>query len=261
MKIGIFLMIILLVCHMMVFTVVNKDKLLDMSFTFDKHTIYWPTANPFHLKKVADSKVSGGWYYRSNDYCASEHGGTHVDAPCHFSKDGVTVDQIPLHRWIGPAASIDVTGKCDKDRDYLLTVDDIKNWEKKYGPIPKGAWVIMYTGIGTKFYPDAEKVLGTNKKGPGAVTDLHFPGFSPESISWLLKNRDITGIAIDTPSIDYGQSKDFKVHQILSAANKAAVENIASLDKLPPIGAMLYVMPMKIRGGSGAPARIFAILP
>lgn len=240
---------------------VSKDKLLDMTFTFDKKTIYWPTNNPFHLKEMADGKVPGGWYYRSNDYCASEHGGTHVDAPSHFDKAGVPVDEIPLHQWIGPAVSINVTAKCAKNRDYLLTVRDIRDWEKQYGKIPAKAWVIMYTGIDTQFYPDKEKVLGTTKTGPEAVAELHFPGFSPESVSWLLKERSIAGIAIDTPSIDYGQSKDFKAHQILCAANKPAVENIANLDKLPPKGATLYVMPMKIKGGSGAPARIFAILP
>jgi kynurenine formamidase len=261
MKIAYILIITLLVWSTCLYPGIDKDKLLDMSFTFDKNTIYWPTANPFQLQSVADSQTEGGYYYRSNDYCASEHGGTHVDAPCHFAKAGVSVDQIPLHQWIGPAVRIDVTGKCDKNRDYLLTVEDIKNWEKKYGKIPKDAWVIMYTGISTKYYPDAKKVLGTDKKGPGAIPNLHFPGFSPESMTWLLQEREITGIAIDTPSIDYGQSKEFKVHRILGAANKAAVENIANLDKLPPKGAMLYVIPMKIKGGSGAPARIFAILP
>jgi kynurenine formamidase len=252
---------IILTANLSIFTGVSKDKLLDMTYTFDENSIYWPTANSFHLKKVADGKVEGGWYYRSNDYGASEHGGTHVDAPCHFAEAGDPVDQIPLHRWIGPAVNIDVTAKCEKNRDYLLTTEDIKNWEKKYGKIPANAWVIMYTGIDTRFYPDHKKVLGTDKKGPGAVAELHFPGFSPESVSFLLKERDITGIAIDTPSIDRGQSKDFKTHQILGAANKPAVENIANLDKLPPKGAMLYVMPMKIKDGSGAPARIFAVLP
>lgn len=240
---------------------VSKDKLLDMSFTFDKKTIYWPTNNPFHLKEMIDGKMEGGWYYRTNDYCASEHGGTHVDAPSHFDKNGVPVDEIPLHQWIGPAVSINVTAKCAKNRDYLLKVQDIKDWEKQHGNIPDHAWVIMYTGIDTEHYPDKEKVLGTTKTGPEAVAELHFPGFSAESISWLLNERNIAGIAIDTPSIDFGQSKDFKVHQILCAANKPAVENIANLDKLPAKGATLYVMPMKIKGGSGAPARIFAILP
>ncbi|NTW77771.1 MAG: hypothetical protein HGB33_08415 [Syntrophaceae bacterium] len=137
----------------------------------------------------------------------------------------------------------------------------MKNWEKKYGWIPKGAWVIMYTGIGTQFYPDPKRVLGTDKKGLSALTDLSFPAFSRESAEFLTKERDIKGIALDTPSIDYGKSQEFRVYRIVCGADKLALENIANLDKLPAKGAMLYVIPMAIKGATGAPARVFAILP
>jgi kynurenine formamidase len=236
-------------------------KLLDMTYPFDETTIYWPTAKSFKLEKVFWGFTEGGWWYASNNYSASEHGGTHVDAPIHFAKNGRTVDQIPLGEWIGPAVKIDVTEKCEKNRDYLLSIDDIKKWEKKYGKIPEGAWVIMYTGIDTKYYPDKKKVLGTDKTGEEALPELSFPGFSPESVEFLIKERKIIGIAIDTPSIDYGKSKDFKAHQILFGADKPALENIANLDKLPPSGAVLYVIPMLIKNGTGAPARVFAIIP
>lgn len=238
-----------------------KEKLLDMTYPYDENTIYWPTAKPFKLEKVSWGISEGGWWYASNEYSASEHGGTHVDAPIHFAENGRTIEQIPLEEWIGPAVKIDVTGKCEKNRDYLLSFDDIKGWERKYGKIPDNAWVIMYTGIGTKFYPDKKKILGTDKTGEEALPELSFPGFSPESVEFLIKERNIAGIAIDTPSIDRGKSKDFKVHQILCGAGKLALENIASLDKLPSSGAMLYVIPMPIKEGTGAPARVFAILP
>jgi kynurenine formamidase len=101
-------------------------------------------------------------------------------------------------------------------------------------------------------------VLGTDKTGPEAIAELSFPGFSPESVEFLLRERDIKGIAIDTPSIDRGKSQDFMVHQVLFAADKLALENIANLDKLPAKGATLYVNPMLIKGGTGAPARVFA---
>lgn len=237
-----------------------KGKLLDMTFPYDENTIYWPTAKPFKLVKVSWGISEGGFWYASNEFSASEHGGTHADAPIHFAKGGRTIGQVPLEEWIGPAVKIDVTGKCGKNRDYLLSVEDIKSWEKKYGKIPDNAWIIMYTGIDTKHYPDKKKVLGTDKKGEDALPELSFPGFSPESVEYLIKERNITGIAIDTPSIDYGKSKNFKVHQILFAADKVALENIANLDKLPASGAMLYVIPMLIKDGTGAPARVFAIL-
>ena len=238
-----------------------KGKLLDMTYQYDEDTIYWPTAKAFELRKVSWGMTEGGWWYASNEYSASEHGGTHADAPIHFALDGRTIDQVPLQEWIGPAVRIDVTGKCEKDRDYLLSVEDVEKWEKEFGEIPDCAWVIMYTGIDTRYYPDKKKVLGTDKIGEEAIPELSFPGFSPESVEFLLKERNITGIAIDTPSIDYGKSEDFKVHQILFAADKIALENIANLDKLPPSGAMLYVIPMLIKDGTGAPARVFAILP
>jgi kynurenine formamidase len=238
-----------------------KGKLLDMTYPYDESTIYWPTAKPFKLTKVSWGISEGGWWYASNEYSASEHGGTHVDAPIHFAQNGRTIDKIPLGEWIGPAVKIDVTEKCEKNRDYLLRVDDIKDWERKYGKIPDGAWIIMYTGIDTKYYPDKKKVLGTDKTGEEAIPELSFPGFSPESAEFLTKKRNIKGIAIDTPSIDYGKSKEFRVHQILFAADKLALENIANLDKLPEAGAMLYAIPMLIKEGTGAPARVFAILP
>jgi len=239
----------------------NEGKLLDMTYPYDETTIYWPAAKPFQLEKLSWGMTEGGWWYASNNYSASEHGGTHADAPIHFAQEGRTIDQIPLEEWIGPAVKIDVTAACDLDRDYLLSVDDIRKWEKEQGFIPDNAWVIMYTGIDTKYYPDKKQVLGTDREGAAAIPELSFPGFSPESVTFLLEKRSITGLAIDTPSIDYGKSKDFKVHQNLFAADKLALENIANLDKLPVKGAILYVIPMLIKDGTGAPARVFAILP
>lgn len=238
-----------------------KEKLVDMTYAYDDNTIYWPTAKGFHLEKLSWGISAGGYWYASNEYGASEHGGTHADAPIHFAKNGRTIDQVSLEEWIGPAVKIDVRASCEKNRDYLLTLADIDGWEKEFGKIPVGAWVIMNTGIDGKYYPDKKKVLGTDKRGEAALPELSFPGFSVQAVEYLLKNRDIRGIAIDTPSIDYGRSKDFKVHQVLCAADKLALENIANLDQLPTVGAMLYVIPMLIRDGTGAPARVYAILP
>jgi kynurenine formamidase len=240
--------------------VIPENRILDMTYPFDETSIYWPTADSFKLERVAWGISEGGWWYASNNYSASEHGGTHADAPIHFAEYGRTIDQIPITEWIGFAVKIDVTEACETNRDYLLTTEDILKWEEKHGKIPDGAWILMYTGIDTKYYPDREKVLGTSKTGKEAIPELHFPGFSPESVEFLLDERNITGIGLDTPSIDHGQSKDFKVHQILFSHNKLALENVANLDKLPETGAILYAIPMLIKGGTGAPARIFAVL-
>lgn len=238
-----------------------EGKIIDMTFPFAAESIYWPTDKPFTPTSVFRGITEGGYWYASNQYAASEHGGTHVDAPIHFYEQGRTIGQIPLQEWIGPAVRIDVTKKALADRDYQLTVKDILAWEKKHGPIPSGAWVIMHSGLDGSFYPKRQEVLGTNKTGKAAVAELHFPGFSEEAVAFLLEKRAITGIAIDTPSIDPGSSKDFQAHRKLCGAQKLALENIANLEQLPEAGARLYVMPMMIQNGTGAPARVFAELP
>ncbi len=236
-------------------------KILDMTYAYDADSLYWPNASPFKLTPEFHGMKEQGYWYAANFFAASEHGGTHADAPIHFAKNGRTIDQIPLAEWIGPAVKIDAREQCARDRNYLLPPEDITTWEGKYGRIPPGAWVIMYTGIGTQFYPDPKRVLGTDKKGEPAFPELSFPAFSRESAEFLTQERDIRGIAIDTPSIDYGRSQDFRVHRVICGAGKLGLENIASLDKLPVTGATLYVIPMLIKGGTGAPARVFAILP
>lgn len=233
-------------------------KVLDMTYPLDEAAIFWPTAKPFSLTQVAYGVSEGGWFYASNEFSASEHGGTHADAPIHFAEGGRTIEQIPLEEWIGPAVNVDVTAKCEGDRDYMLSPGDLRSWEEVNDRIPDGAWIIMYTGIDTKYYPDKKMVLGTEKTGPEAIPELSFPGFSQESVKFLIKERNIKGIAIDTPSIDRGKSQNFMVHRVLFAADKLALENIANLDKLPAKGATLYVIPMMIKGGTGAPARVFA---
>ncbi len=238
-----------------------QGTFLDMTYPFDASTIYWPNAEPFKLLKGNWGMTDAGYWYAANAYSAAEHGGTHADAPIHFAQHGRTIDQIPLEEWIGPAVKIDVTQACAGNRDYQLTVADIESWEAAYGPIPGNAWVIMYTGIGTKYYPDKKQVLGTDTLGEAAIPELSFPGFSPEAAEFLVSRRDIKGIGLDTPSIDNGKSKEFKVHRIMFAADKLALENIARLDRLPEKGATLFVLPMLIKDGTGAPARVFALLP
>lgn len=238
-----------------------SGQILDMTYAYDGNSLYWPNASPFKLTPEFYGMKERGYWYAANFFAASEHGGTHADAPIHFAQDGRTIDQIPLAEWIGPAVKIDAREQCARDRDYLLTVEDISAWEAKYDRIPVGSWVIMYTGIGTQFYPDPKSVLGTDKKGEPAFPELSFPAFSRESAEFLILERDIRGIAIDTPSTDYGRSQDFWVHRVICGAGKLGLENIANLDKLPATGATLYVIPMLIKGGTGAPARVFAVLP
>jgi kynurenine formamidase len=246
---------------MLVTTTVNAidtKKLVDMTYPFAADTLYWPTAKPFQLETVNEGKTPQGYWYSSYNYSASEHGGTHLDAPFHFAEGKWTTEQIPLANLIGSGVVIDVRGKAEADRDYRLRIDDIRAWEKRHGRIPKGGIVLMYTGWG-KYWGDRKRYFGTDE--PGNVTDLHFPGFSQEAAEFLIKERAVKAVGLDTPSIDYGPSKDFIAHQTLCGANVPIFENVAALDRLPPAGATIFALPMKIKGGSGAPLRIFALIP
>jgi kynurenine formamidase len=236
----------------------DESKIIDLTYPFDEHTIYWPTAKPFQLEVVSAAKTTDGYWYAANNICLAEHGGTHMDAPIHFAEGKRAADQVPVQQLIGPATVIDVRTQVAKDADYRVTVADLEAWEKQHGRIPQGAIVLMLSGWGTR-WPDKKKYLGTDQ--PGDVANLHFPGFSREAAEFLVSQREIDAIGVDTPSIDYGQSKDFIVHQIINGADKPGLENVANLDKLPPTGATLIALPMKIAKGSGGPARIIAILP
>lgn len=237
-----------------------KGQWLDLSHDFSDETIYWVTAEPFKRTTVAEGMTPGGYYYSAYNYSAAEHGGTHIDAPVHFAEGKKSVDQVGLDQLIAPAVKIDVSAKAAADRDYLITVDDIKGWEARNGPLPEWGIILFYTGFGSK-WPDKKAYLGTDQKGPDAVKDLHFPGLHPDAAKWLVENRKFKAVGIDTASIDFGQSTDYKSHVALMTNNIPAFENVGNIDKLPTKGFHVFALPMKIKGGSGAPLRIAAFVP
>ncbi|MEO8041107.1 MAG: cyclase family protein [Acidobacteriota bacterium] len=237
-----------------------KGEWIDLSNDFSDETIYWVTAEPFKRTTVAEGKTPGGYYYSAYNFSAAEHGGTHIDAPVHFGEGKKTVDQLDLGQLISPAVKIDVSAKAANDRDYLITTDDIKNWETANGKIPEWSIILFQTGFGSK-WPDKKSYLGTDQKGSDAVKDLHFPGLHPDAAKWLVENRKINAVGLDTASIDYGQSTSFESHVALMTNNIPAFENVANLDKLPAKGFHIVALPMKIKGGSGAPLRIVAFVP
>ena len=234
--------------------------IVDLSHAFDSRTIVWPTSAPFQLTSVADGVTAAGYYYAANDFASSEHGGTHLDAPVHFAQGQQTVDAIPLDRLVGEAFVLDVTAAAARDRDYEVTVEDVRRAEQEQGAIPSGAILLIRTGYSQR-WPDAAAYLGTAARGPGAVAQLHFPGLHPDAARWLLANRSIDAIGIDTASIDRGHSTGYESHRALFARNVPAFENLTGLERLPPRGATVVALPMKIGGGSGGPLRAVAFLP
>jgi kynurenine formamidase len=236
-----------------------KAKVIDLTHPFDDKTIYWPTSpTAFEMKSLANGETPGGWFYASNSICTPEHGGTHLDAPLHFSRAGRPTDQVPPRQLIAPAAVVDVSAKAAANADYLLTVDDLKAWEKRHGAIAPGTIVLLRTGWG-KRWPDKKAYLGDDT--PGDASKLHFPSYGADAARYLVSERKVGAIGVDTASIDYGASKDFQVHQIAAGANVPGLENVAGLEQVPETGAWVVALPMKIAGGSGGPLRIVALVP
>ncbi len=234
------------------------QTVVDLTYPFGEDTIYWPTNKSFQWEKTAWGMTGGGYWYTSADFAASEHGGTHIDAPIHFAQGRKTVDQIPVERLIGPAVVIDVSTQCRDNADYEVTVENILAWEARYGRMEDGSIVLVRSGWGSR-WPDKTRYLGTtNVSDPQS---LHFPGLSQSAAEFLVTRRAVRGVGIDTASIDPGRSQDYPAHRILNGAEVYVLENVAALDRLPPRGATVFALPMKIKGGTGGPVRIVALIP
>ena len=233
---------------------------VDLTHTLSEDAIFWPTAEPFKMTTDAEGITEAGYYYSAYSFSTAEHGGTHIDAPIHFAKDRMTVDELPLDLLIGPAIIVDVSKAASTNPDYQITSTDLIAWEQQHGRIPHDSILLIRTDY-ANYWPDAGTYLGTELRGEAGARALHFPGLHPKAAQWLVEERTIKSVGIDTASIDYGQSRTFDAHVILMKANIPAFENVANLDQLPATGAFVVALPIKIKGGSGGPLRIVARLP
>jgi kynurenine formamidase len=226
--------------------------LVDLTHALAPEVPVFPGGTPFVATKQVD--YPQGYFIRKFE--SGEHTGTHVDAPAHYTKGTATVDAIPVADLRGPAVVLDLREQVAKDPDYRVSVTDLLAWERAHGPIPGRSIVVARTGWEER-WPDERRYRNADAKGV-----MHFPGFSVEAVEWLLKEHpSFLGIGIDTLSTDYGPSHEFAVHKRLHGASKYGVENLTNLGALPARGAVMIVAPLKIAGGSGAPARVLAELP
>jgi kynurenine formamidase len=202
-------------------------------------------------QKRFDIKKDG---FNLNWWSIVEHAGTHLDAPLHFSEDGRAVEAIGASELVVPLAAIDVRAQAARNSDYLLTVADLQSYEKRHGRIPENGCVAMLSGWAS-YAGDAAKYTGKDADG-----SFHFPGFAPAAAEWLMKERKVAGIAVDTLSLDNGASKDFGVHRAWLSSGRWGLENVANLDMVPPAGATLVVGLAKVKDATGAPARLIALV-
>jgi kynurenine formamidase len=229
----------------------GKTRIIDLSYAINDKLVSWP-GDPKVFEAHANGTVEKDGYF-TRSFWMLEHYGTHLDAPAHFPPGKLTVEQIAPENLFGPLVVLDVRAEAEKNADYQLSPSVIEAWEKRNGPIPAGAIVLLRTGWASR-WPDVQRYRNTDAAGA-----MHFPGFSPEAAKILL-NRRVSGLGCDTLSIDPGNSKDFPVHHLVLGANVYQLENLRDLSPLPEAGAFLVVAPIKLEGGSGGAVRVFALV-
>ncbi len=238
---------------------VDRYRLVDLTHAYNEDTIYWPTSpSRFEKRTLAEGETPGGWFYSAYSICTPEHGGTHLDAPIHFASGAATADALLLENLIAAAVVIDVAAKAERNSEYRLTADDVREFESEHGRIAAGSIVLLRTGWSQR-WPNVRAYLGDDT--PGDASRLSFPSYGDDAARLLVEQRRVAMLGVDTASIDYGPSQDFPVHRIAAARNVAGLENLTSLDALPPTGATVLALPMKIEGGSGGPVRVVALVP
>ena len=225
-------------------------KVIDLTHTFSPA---FPTFGGFEgisVKKVADyDKVK----FNVHKYEIFEHAGTHMDAPLHVTKDGTSSADISAQQLVVPLIKVDIRAKAEQNPDAQLTVDDLKAWEKKHGKIPPRCCVAMDSGWGGNV--KGKKFRNADDKGV-----MHFPGFHSETADFLINDRRVMGIAVDTLSLDHGPSPDFAMHYAWLPQGKWGIECVANLEQIPAKGAVIIAAVQKIEGGTGGLTRVIALM-
>jgi kynurenine formamidase len=230
----------------------NFVRIVDLTYPLAAKYPAWPgDATPFAATANAGI-AKDGYFTRRISFL--EHFGTHLDAPAHFAAGQATVEKIAPEKLFGPAVLLDIRAAAARNPDYLAPVTLLEEWERKHGRIPAGAIVLLRTGWAAR-WPDQ-----TRYRNMDAAGVMHFPGFSVAAVQALLE-RKVVGLGIDALSVDFGASRDYAVHRLSHGAGLYHLENLADLGALPEAGASLIVAPIKLEGGSGGPARVFALLP
>ncbi|KAF8777845.1 Isatin hydrolase like protein [Argiope bruennichi] len=231
--------------------------MVDLTHTVDETARHYPLFKDFELTVLENGTREERFWLQTEEHSSTTHAGTHMDAPSHFTPGGLNIDQIPIDQFIGPAAVIDITQRASLDPDTGATVNDLIHWENTTGKSLDGTIILIRSGWGSKYH-NITAYAGTAERD---ITKMVFPGLEPEAAQWLVDNRKIKGIGVDTISFDKGTSLDFLSHQILLGHGIFGLENVANMELIPIYGATLHVMPMKMAKASGSPTRVVATFP
>jgi len=224
---------------------------VDLTHPFSPSLPVYPGYKPLQIRERFSVARDG---FAANDVTFDEHTGTHVDAPSHFVTGAVSADRLPVDRLIAPLAVIALADRAAKAPDTLVSVDDLLQWEKRHGRIPAGALVAMHSGWDARA-TSIDRFLNRDAKGT-----MHMPGFSEQAARFLVDERDICGVGVDTLSLDAGAAQKFVAHVAILGAGKYGVELMANLGRVPQSGATVLVGPLKHAGGTGGPARVLAVI-
>jgi kynurenine formamidase len=226
------------------------SKVIDLTHTLSPEFPTFFGKPGIQVKQTANFAKDG---YNLTEWSVLEHSGTHIDAPIHFAATGPGPAELNPSSLVVPLAVVDVTAKAAADPDYSMTVADLQAWEQANGRLPDGCCVAMNSGWG--------KLVGQPRfLGKDAGGAFHFPGVSLEAAEFLMRQRSVWGLGVDTLSLDHGPSKDFKTHYLWLPSGRWGLENLANLDQVPAKGATIVVGAPKIKGATGGPSRIFALV-
>jgi kynurenine formamidase len=224
---------------------------VDLTHPFSPSLPVYPGYNPVRVRPRFSLARDG---FSANEVTFDEHTGTHVDAPSHFVAGATSADRLPADRLIAPLVVISIAPRAAGDADTLVAVDDLLQWEKRYGRIPAGAFVAMHSGWDARI-GSADRFLNRDAKGT-----LHAPGFGEPAARFLLTERDICGVGVDTLSLDAGAAQTFVAHLAILGAGRYGVEMMANLANIPASGATVIVGAPRHEGATGGPARVLALI-
>ena len=232
------------------------SRVVDLSRGIHPAMAIWPGDPPVQFETTAQLEQQGCNLRR---FSMGEHTGTHLSAPSSFYADGPTIDTYLPESLVAPAVVIDLRQKALEHPDYALSRRDLLEWEGRHGRVPGGSVVLARTGWGEK-WDDPAEYLG-EYQGKEAGPGLHFPGFGIDAARFLLEQREIAGLGIDTHGVDSGQDSSFAVSKLLLEQPRIVLANLTGLDQLPPTGTTLVIGILRLRGGSGSPASVIALIP
>ena len=231
---------------------ITVSQVVHLSHIIDSKMPQWPGDPAVEFETVTFLEKDG---YHLRRFSIGEHSSTHMNAPNSFHDTGVSIDQYPAESLVARAVVIDICNKAAADPDYVLALSDVLMWEQQYGQISEGSLVLLYTGWQSKWSDEAAFF------NPDASGGLHFPGFGSEATQFLLDERQIVGLGIDTHGVDGGQNTTFAINRLVLEQPRIVLENLTNLEQLPPVGATLVMGVFRLLGGSGSPVAVLALVP